>query len=106
MKKVCVGSESLERPKPLSELEPMARFVSSVEDERLPVAVRGARLSLLRVLGDERTDERHFIVQQGCSEDLFLEVFHQAHQDKFGMIGIVTLVEFVVVRMRSAVYED
>ena len=45
----------------------MARFVSSMEGERLPVAVRGARFRLLRVLGDERTDGRHFVVQQGCS---------------------------------------
>ena len=99
LKKVCVGSESLERPMPLSELKPLSRVIESVEGQQLPVAVRGISLSLLRVLGDERADGRRFAIQQSFGENLFLEVFHQAHQDVFGMIEVVTL--FVILRMRS-----
>ena len=88
-----MGSESLERPMPLSELEPLARIISSVEHQRFPVAVRGVSPSMLRLLGVERIDEGHFVVQQGGSEDLYLEVFRQAHQDLLGKIEIVALVE-------------
>ena len=42
---------------PLSELEPLARIISSVEHQRLPVAVRGVSPSMLRLLGVERIDE-------------------------------------------------
>ena len=103
---VCVVSESLDCPMPLSELDPLSRVINSVEGQRLPVAVRGISPSLLRVRGDERTDGHCFVIEQSFIEDQFLEVFRQAHQDVFGMVAIVTLVEFVILRMRSAVYED
>ena len=105
LKKVCVGSESLERSMPISELEPTAQVVSNVDDQRLPVAVRDTSSSLLRDLDHERTDGRLFVVQRGCKEDICLKLFRQAHQYVFGMIEIVTLVEFVVVRMQSVVYD-
>ena len=91
---------------PMSEVEPMARGVSGVENQRLPVAVRAASPSLLRVFGDDRTKGRRFVVQQSYNEEVFIEVIRQAHQNVFGMIEIDTFVKFVIVRMPSAVNED
>ena len=106
LKKVCVGSQSLEQPMPKIELDPLARGLYIIESRRLLIAVREASTSLLRVLGDERSDNPNFIVQQSCSEELFLETFLSSHQNMSGTAEMITLVAFAIVWMRSAVYED
>ena len=72
----------------------------------MPIAVRVASLSLVRLLGDKRDDLRRFIVHQHFTEEIFLESFRRAHQDVFGMVEVTTLVEFIYHRMKSAVYKD
>ena len=106
LKKICVDIQSLDEKLPNAELKPIARLFFGLESRRLPMVVRGASPSLMRVLGDRRDDSRRFVVYQRFTEEVFLECFQRAHQDVFGMVEIVTLVEFIVQRMKSAVYED
>ena len=106
LKKVCVDVQSLDEELPNAELKPVARLNIGLESRRLPMVVRGASPSLMRVLGDTREDSRRFVVYQRFTEEVFLECFQRAHQDVFGMVETVTLVEFIIQRMKSAVYED
>ena len=106
VKKVCVDVQSLDEELPNAELKPVARVFFGLEFGRLPMVVRGASPSLMRVLGDTREDSRRFVVYQRFTEEVFLECFQRAHQDIFGMVEIVTLVEFIIQRMKSSVYED
>ena len=39
-------------------------------------------------------------------EEVLLQSFRQAHQDVFGMLEVVTAVEYVVLRLKSVVHED
>ena len=72
----------------------------------MPLSVIGASPSLLKVFGDNRTDGRRFVVHQGFTEELFLQCLRPAHQDIFGMVEVTTIVEYVVHRLRNAVYEE
>ena len=56
LKKICVGSQSLDQKVPDPELVPSARIVTCFEGEQLPVSVLGASPSLIHVLDDNRTD--------------------------------------------------
>ena len=95
LKKVSVDVQSLDEELPNAEL-----------NRRLQMVVRGASPSLMRVLGDTREVSRRFVVYQRFTEEVFLECFQRAHQDVFGMVENGTLVEFIIQRMKSAVYED
>ena len=106
LKKVCVGSEPVDQPVPTAELVPLSRVIHSLYSKQMPLAVVGASPSLLRVIGDNRTDGRRFVVHQGFTEELFLQSIRQAHQDIFGMVEVTTIVEYVVHRLRNAVYEE
>ena len=78
----------------------------SVEAGPLPVAIRGCSPLLLRVLSENRSDSRQFVVFQTFDADSFLQCFRQAHQDVLGMVELVTLIEYIVCRMKSALYEE
>ena len=106
LKKVCVGYQSLDLPVPDAELVPLARVVSSVGSQQLPVSIVGGSPSLLRVLGDNRDDGREFLQVRRFNEDVFMQCFRQAHQDIFGMLEVMTAVEYVVLRLKSVVHED
>ena len=106
LKKISVDIQSLDEELPNAELKPVARFFFGLESRRLPMVVRGASPSLMRVLGDTRDGSRRFVVCQRFTEEVFLECFQRAHQDVFGMVEIVTLAEFIIQKMKSAVYED
>ena len=62
LKKVCVDVQSLDEKLPNAELKPVARLFFGLESRRLPMVVRGASPSLMRVLGDTREDSRRFVV--------------------------------------------
>ena len=106
LRKICIGQEVLDQPMPKSELVPLAQFVHSVQNARLPFCVSGASPVLLRVIEDNRTDGKQFVMHQQFSEEVFLQCVRQAHQDVFGMVEVTSLVDYVILRLKSAVYED
>ena len=61
---------------------------------------------MIRVLGNIREDGRRFVIYQAFSEEVFLQCFRQAHQDVFGLVEVVTIVDYVVQRLKSALYEE
>ena len=106
LKKVCVGSEPVDQPVPSAELVRVSGVIHSLDSKQMPLAVVGASPSLLKVISDNRTDGRRFVVHQSFSEKLFLQCIRQAQQDIFGMVELTTIVEYVVHRLRNAVYEE
>ena len=106
LKKICVGDQSLDQKMPEPELLPLARVASCLEGQQLPVSVLGASPSLIRVLNANRTDGRRFLSWQSFDEEVFLHCFRQSHQDIFGMIEVTTALEYVIHRLKGALYED
>ena len=96
LKKICVGSQSLDQKLPDPELLPLAEVVTCFEGVQLPVAVFGGSPSLIRVLKDNRTDGRRFMVLQSFNEKVFLQCFRQPHRDVFGMLEATTALEYVI----------
>ena len=103
---MCVGQQSLEQPVANAELVPLSRVMYSLPSKRLLVAVCGASPSLMRVLGNTREDGRRFVIYQAFSEDIFLQCFRQAHQDVFGLVEVVTIVEYVIQKIKRALHEE
>ena len=106
LKKVNIGSESVDQPVPAVELMPLARIVHSLGSKQMPLVVCGGSPSLLRVLDDNRTDGRRFVAFQEFTEEVFLQCVQQAHEDIFGMVEVTTIVGYVVQRLKNAVYEE
>ena len=106
LKKICVGDQSLDQKMPEPELLPLARVASCLEGQQLPVSVLGASPSLIRMLDANRTDDRRFLSWQSFDEEVFLHCFRQSHQDIFGMIEVTTALEYVIHRLKGALYED
>ena len=106
LKKICVGNETLDQRMPAPELLPLARVVNCLEGQQMPVSICGGSPSLFRVLDAGRTDDRRFVSWQSFDEEVFLQCFRQAHQDIFGMIEITTAVEYIIHRLKGALYED
>ena len=101
-----MGSESLEQAVPSPELIPLARVICSLDTSRMPMAVLGASPCLVRVLEDNRADGRRFVVFQGFDEEVLFRCILQDDQDVFGMVSVTTLVEYLVHRLKSALFED
>ena len=106
LKKVCIGSESLEQPVPYSEVTPLSRFICCLEGEKMPLSILGVSPSLLRVLSDNRKDSRRFIVYQPFVVETILQCIRQSYQDVFGMVEITTVVDYTLQRLKSALYEE
>ena len=102
MKKVCVSMESLDQSLPDAELVPLSRVIYCLDPPQFPLYIRGASPILVRVVGDVRPDGRDFVVHERFTSEVFLECFRRAHHNIFGMLEIVTVVEYIVLRMRSA----
>ena len=105
LKKICVGSQTLDLPVPDAELVRLARVVCSLCNRQLPLSIVGGSPSLLRVLGDHRDDGRQFMVVQRFTERVFMHCFRQAYQDVFGMLEVMTSVEHVILRLKSVIHE-
>ena len=101
-----MDQQPLDQKFPDAELVPLARVLCSLTDGPLPISIRGCSPLLFRELCESRDDTRQFVVVSKFSSDVFLQCFRQAHQDVFGMVELVTLVEYIVVRMKSAMYEE
>ena len=106
VKKICVGCEALNQAVPLPELLPLSKVVGSLSASQLPISFLGASPSLIRVLDDNRADGRRFVVHQTFDEETLLQCVLQADKDVFGMVSIVTLVEYLIHRLKSALYEE
>ena len=106
LKKICVGGQALDQKVPDPELLPLARVVSCLEGQQLPVSVLGASPSLIRVLDTNRKDGRRSVTWQSFDEEVFLQCFRQSHQDIFGMVEVTTALEYVIHRLKGALYED
>ena len=106
LKKICVGGQSLDQKMPEPELLPLASVANCLEGRQLPVSVLGASPSLIRVLDTNRTDDRRFLSWQSFDEEVFLQCFRQSHQDIFGMVEVTTALEYVIHRLKWALYED
>ena len=106
LKKICVGSQSLDQKVRDPQLLPLAEVVTCFEGEQLLVSVLGVCPTLIRVLDDTRADGRRFMVLQSFNEDVFLQCFRQSHQDVFGMLEVTTALEYVIHRMKGSLYED
>ena len=91
---------------PRSELVDLAQFVHSLPNARLPLCIGGASPSLIRVIEGNRNDGKRFVVHLQFTEDVFLQCVRQAHQDIFGMVEVTSMVGYVVIRLKSAIYED
>ena len=83
---ICVGAQALDQKMPAPELFPLARVVSCLEGQHLPVSLRGASPSLVRVLDANRMDGRRFVSWQAFDEEVFLKCFRQSHQDILGWL--------------------
>ena len=103
--KICIGCESLDQAMPLPELVPLSRIVCSLGSTLLPIAILGRSPSLLRVLEDDRSDARRFVIYEKFDEEVFLRCVQQADQDIFGMVNVITLVEYLLQRLKTALYE-
>ena len=106
LKKICVDSQPVDQEFPDAELVPIAKVLCSVEDAPWPVSIRNCSPLLLRVFSEGRRDSRQFIVNEPFDGNVFLQCFRQAHQDVFGMVELVTLVEYIVRRLKSALHEE
>ena len=103
--KECVSVESLEQSLPDRWLDAITRMVHCLDPRDFPLCIRRARPTLLRVLSDSRGDGLCFILRGRPSSEIFLECFHQAHQNNFGLLEVLTVVEYIVLRMSSALHE-
>ena len=72
---------------------------------QLPMSFRGCSPSLLRVVSDNRSDSRQFVIICEFGEETFLQCVLRAHESIFGMVEVTTIVEYVVQRLRSALYQ-
>ena len=106
LKKVCVGCESLLQRVPEPELLPLARVVCSLPSGKLPLAIVGGSPSLVRVLGDTRADSRVFVSYQPFTSEMLIRCIRQAYQDVFSMMEVTSLVDYTVLRLKTAIYED
>ena len=97
--------KSLDQSLPDAELIPLSRVIYSLDPPQFPLCIRGASSTLVLVLGDIRSDGRDFVTHERFTIEVFLECFRRAHQSFFGMLEIVTVVEYIVLRMRSALHE-
>ena len=106
VKKICVGCEALDQAVPLPELLPLSKVVGSLCTSQLSLSILGASPSLIRVLDDNRADGRRFVIYQTFVEETLLQCVLQADKDVFGMVSIVTLVEYLIHRLKIALCEE
>ena len=106
MKKICVGCQSVDLPVPDAELIHLARVVHCLSLQQFPLSIVGGSPSLFRVLGGNRSGSREFVCVQRFNEDVFMLCFRQAHQDIFGILEVLTAVEYLILRLKCVVYDD
>ena len=82
---------------PCAVLAGLSRVVGS-----LPLSCHGGSPSLVRELNDNREDSRQFIVCRQFTENTFLQVYQETHQSVFGGLEVTSMIDFLMLRLRSA----
>ena len=103
---ICVRLEVLDQIIPRPELFYFSRIVCSLKSRQLPFAILGGSSSLARVLIDSRDDGRVLVVYQYIDTDVFFRCIRQAYQDVFSMVEVTSLVDYTILRLKTAVYEN
>ena len=88
-----------------SELVPLARFINSLPNKQLSLCGSGASPSLVLMLENNRCDGKRFVAYRQFTEDVFLQCLRQAHQDAYEAVEVTGLVDYIITRIKSAVYE-
>ena len=70
------------------------------------MAIVGGSPSLVRVLGDTQADSRVFVSYQPFTSEMLIRCIRQAYQDVFSMMEVTSLVDYTVLRLKTAIYED
>ena len=97
--------EKLDQRVPHAELSSLSRVVTILPSGLMPLGIRGMSPFLLRVVSDERSDGRRFILAREFSSEVFLHCYRVAHQEIFGMLEVTTMIDFLMLRLRGALQE-
>ena len=60
---------------------------------------------MLRVMNDERSDGRRFVLAREFSSEMFLHCYRVAHQEIFGMLEVTTMIDYLMLRLLGALQE-
>ena len=83
--------------------------MGSVNESLYPVALVGGSSSVVNCLNSIRDDGMVFVPYRAFTSSVssvLLKCVQQAHQDVFGMLDIITDVDYLMVRLRTALYEE
>ena len=106
LKRVCVLVEDLDTRLPRAELSCLSCIASSVGGSKFPVAVVSGTSSLINCLIAVRDDGMTFVPYRPFRPVVLMKCVQQAHQDIFGMIDIVTVVDHLMSLLRTALQEE
>ena len=98
--------ESLDFHLPRAEMLCLCRVVSSVADSKFPVAIVGGTLSLINCLNASLDDEITFVPYRpfSFSPVVLITSIQQAHHDVFRITDIVTVNDYLMSRLRTALH--
>ena len=102
---ICVGVEVLQQRVAASELASLSRVVCALESGQMPLSIRGGPQSFLSVLSDSRTDGRLFIYCREFTSDTFMQCYRQADQEIFGMLEVSAMIDYLMLRLKTALPE-
>ena len=107
LKNISAGCQSVDLPVPDAELIHLAQVVHCLSLQQFPLSIVGGSPSLLRVLDITGVTVGSLCVcVQRFNEDVFMLCFRQALQDILGILEVLTAVEYVILRLKSVVYDD
>ena len=106
LQSICVRVEALGQRVPCAELSCLSRILDSVISCQLPISLQGASPTLTRVLSDNRVDGRTFVMYSEFDTDVFLQCYRQADQAVFGMLEVISMIDFLLLRLRGALQES
>ena len=85
-----------------AELLCLSRIMSSVNGSPYPVALVGGSLSVVICLNSSRDVGMVFVPYRAFISSVLLKCVQQAHQDVFGMLDIISVMDYSMVRLRTA----
>ena len=105
IRQVCVLVEDCSKSVLDAELTCLARVKSAVRDDSLPICVRGGSSVLTSVLNANREDGRKFVAYRDFTDSTMLKCYQLAYSEVFGMIDVISLLEYLLLRLRPACEE-
>ena len=97
LKRVCVLLEDHDVRLPHAESQCLSRVKSSVNGSPYPVALAGVSSSVVNCLNAVREDGMVFVPYRAFTCSVFLKCVQQAHQDVFGMLDIITVIDYTII---------